>query len=135
MIINYWAVLVAGIVNMALGAFWYSPMGFGKPWMALMGYTPESMKGKKDGMGQKYLINFIGALVMAYVLARFVFAANAIDWQGGLHIGLWVWLGFIATTMLGSILWEGKKFKLYAINSGYYLVGLGLMGMILATWR
>ena len=32
--INYIAVVVAIVINMALGAAWYSPLLFAKPWMA-----------------------------------------------------------------------------------------------------
>ena len=31
--INWWAVLAAAVINMVIGAIWYSPSGFGKPWM------------------------------------------------------------------------------------------------------
>ena len=33
--INYIAVLVGIIINMALGALWYSGIAFGKQWMAI----------------------------------------------------------------------------------------------------
>ena len=100
-----------------------------------MGITMESMKDKKDGMAARYLINFIGALVMAYILAHIVKFAGAMDLWGGLQVGLWIWLGFIATVALGSILWEGKSVRLYLINVLYYLVQLSAMGAILAVWQ
>ena len=72
---------------------------------------------------------------MAYVLAHFAGIWNAADIMGAFNLAFWIWLGFIATVGLGSILWEGKTFQLYAINTGYYLASLFLMALILVFWR
>ena len=133
--INYLAVLVAGAVSMALGAFWYSPAAFGKMWMQLSGLTEASMdEAKKKGMSKLYGIAFIGSLVMSYVLAHFVDYAEATTVSDGLQIGFWTWLGFSATLRLGSVLWEGKPVKLYILNTAYDLINLLVMGAILAVW-
>ena len=52
--------------------------------------------------------------------------------MGGIKVGIMAWLGFVAPTMLGSVLWENKSWNLYAINAGYYLVSFALMGAVLA---
>ena len=135
--INYLAVLVAGVINMVLGALWYGPL-FGKSWMAMMGYTPESMAAKKKGMGVRYLVTFIGSLIIAYVLDHGLIFGNAYLKMSGVSAGLmgafWYWLGFLAVPMLGCVLWEGKSIKFYAINAGYYLVSLLCMGALLSAW-
>jgi len=136
--INYLAVLVCGVVSMILGALWYGPL-FSKQWVALSGMTPEKMEEGKKKMTSGYLVTFIGALVMAYVLAHtLVFAQSYMEVEGissGLSTGFWMWLGFIAPVTLGSVLWEGKSWKLYFINNGYNLILLLIMGSILAVWK
>src|SRR2546429_8655500 len=134
--INYWAVLVSAIVSMLIGAFWYSPAGFGKAWMQLMGIGKKDMdKATGKGMGSRYFMMFVGTLVMVYVLAYFVNYAGASDIMAGLQAGFWAWLGFIAPIMLSSVLWEGKPWKLYWINVTHYLVVLLVSGAILAAWH
>jgi hypothetical protein len=134
--VNYLAVLVGGIITMALGAFWYSPAGFGTLWQKLSGVTDEKIaQAKQGGMGKLYAANFVAALVMAFVLAHVVVAFEATTVPQGMQAGFWIWLGFIATTMLGTVLWDGKPFKLYAINAGYYFVSLLIVGSLLAVWR
>jgi hypothetical protein len=32
-------------------------------------------------------------------------------------------------------IYEGRPFKLFAINQGYWLVGLMIVGAMLAVWR
>lgn len=126
---------MAGIAATVVGFLWYGPL-FGKPWSALMGFTPEKMtEAKKKGMTNAYIANFVAALVMAYVLSKSIAVRGMLDAGGAIWLAFWIWLGFIATVMLGSVLWEGKSAKLYWINAGYYLVILCVMALILAAWR
>jgi hypothetical protein len=138
--INYLAILACGVSAMVLGSLWYGPL-FGKPWMALMNFQkPAQMDAAaKKKMMRSYGLMFIGSLVMAYVLAHSVVFAEAYlkvsGTEAGLQGGLWNWLGFVVPVSLGTVLWESKPWKLWAINAGYYLVQLCLMGVILANWR
>ncbi len=134
--VNYWAVLVAAIANMVIGMLWYSKAVFGSAWMQLIGMTEKKMKeAHKKGMAARMIVMFISALVIAYVTAHFVAYAGAVDIMGGLELGFWLWLGYVATIMLGIVLWEGKPVKLYVINAGYWLVTLLIMSSILAVWQ
>lgn len=137
--INYVAVLVCAAINMAVGMAWYSKSLFGNSWMQLSGITPSQMDAaKKKGMMQSLVIGFVMALFMAYVLAHatiFGIAYTKIGGvTGGAMSGFWNWLGFVLPVVAGSALWDGKPWKLVAINSGYYLAVLLINGMILASW-
>ena len=132
--VNYLAVLVAAVINMALGALWYSPVMFGKMWMQLMNFTPEKMAEAKKGMGKAYVAAFLGALVMSYFLAVFVATFGAGSFGEGAQVGAFLWLGMIATTSLSAVLWEGKSPKLYYMFNSYQLVILVITGGMLAVW-
>ena len=92
----------------------------------------------KEGMGKLYAIQAVGSLVMSFVLAHsLIFASSYTKTSGvsaGIMTGFWNWLGFIAPVSLGSVLWEGKSWKLYFLNNAYYLVSLIVMGVILSYW-
>ena len=129
--VNLLGVFLAAIASIIIGAFWYSPMGFGKAWMKLSGMTEKDMKkGKQKGMAKSYFIQFIGSLVIAYVLAIFV---SSLSIQGAMQTGFWIWFGFIAATSLGVVLWEGKSWGLYLINAVYNLVSIEVMSLILVS--
>ena len=128
--INYLAVLVATIINFFVGALWYGPL-FGKQWMALMGFTPESMKSMKLTPMQAMALGFVTTLVMAFVLAHFAAVWGAEGVLGALQLAFWVWLGFIVTTLAGSVLWEGKSVKLYAFNIVYQFVSVFVTTLVL----
>ena len=133
--ISFLSIIIVTIISIILGALWYSPLLFGNIWVKLMGFSKKDIeKGKKKGMTMKYTIMSITSLIMIYVLAHFVDYTDSITFLKGMQTGFWIWLGFLATTMLGTVLWEGKSFKLYLINTSYYFVLLIFAGGILAVW-
>jgi hypothetical protein len=73
--------------------------------------------------------------MVAYALAAFIGIMGFTSLFYGAVTGLLAWAGFIATSLLGPVLWEGKPMALFAINAGYYLVSLLLMGSIIGLWR
>ena len=127
-------VLVAAIASMVVGFVWYGPL-FGKTWISLMGFSKKQMEeGKKKGMGKTYAILAIGSLLTAYILAHFVKYVNAATIGDAVQLVFWIWLGFIVTIALGSVLWEGKSWKLFFINIAYQFVSLSIQAIILTLW-
>ncbi len=133
--LNYGAIVVAALFHMVLGWAWYSVL-FGKAWMKLMKIDVKKVeKAQKKGMGKSYMIMSVAALLMSYILAHFIKYTGSVTAIEGLQAGFWLWLGFIATVMVNSVLWEERPWKLYLLNVVYYLVSLLGMGVILASWR
>ncbi|HSU73247.1 MAG TPA: DUF1761 domain-containing protein [Candidatus Binatia bacterium] len=130
--VNIWAILVATIIQMVLGFLWYGPL-FGKIWMKEMRFDPKK-KPPKGTMTKSYVIMIVSAFIMAYVLAHFVKLLSVTSLAGACQIAFWIWLGFVATIQVGSVLWEGKSWKLFAINAAYWLVGIFFMAWVLAIW-
>lgn len=141
--VNYVAVLVSAVVALAIGSVWFGPL-FGKPWMKMaMGVDMGALTSEQKAKGMKMMpmnmaIQFVGALLMAFVLSHaLVFASAYLGESGisaGLQTGFWNWLGFVAPVTIGVVLWEGKSWKLWAIVAGNWLVTLCVMGVILALW-
>lgn len=132
-VVNYVATLVAAIANMVLGAIWYGPL-FGKLWMKEAGKTKKDLDAAKKEMPKYYAVSFVGALVMAYVLAVFISFANVNTIALATIFGFLVWLGFVLTISLQPLLWEGKSQKLFLINNGYNFAALVIMAAIIAAW-
>lgn len=130
--INWLAVLVAAIIRMAVGFAWYSPPLLLKPWQALTGVTPETMRA---GLTKAMVVDVIASLVMAFALANIIVGAGITDWLNGALAGFWVWLGFQATLLVSLWGYENRSLRLIAINLGNNLIALVLMGALLAVWR
>lgn len=140
--VNWLAIVVAAVAAFAIGFVWHGPL-FGKTWARLVGIdiSPEAMeKWKASGktMTKSYVLTIVGSLITAYVLSHFItMAATFFESPGvgrGLSTAFCAWLAFVAPVSLSRVLWEGKSWKLWFINAGYYLVSLLVMGAILAGW-
>lgn len=128
--VNWLAILVSTVVYMVVGSLWYSPLLFVKPWMKLIGKSKEK-QGDMSDLPKLLVVSFIAGLLMAFVLSVTIGFMQATTWADGIRAGFWTWLGFVATYGLVNTLYEGKPLKLFAINTGYYLVSLILMGIII----
>jgi len=133
--VDFWDVVAASIVGYIFGWLWHGPL-FGKMWMKLARVSAADVaKTKKKKMNGKLILTFVGIFVMAYVFARLGQAAGAVTAMQGAILGFWIWLGFFAaTTLLGSVLWEGKSWDFFVFKGLYWLVYLMMMGALLVAW-
>jgi hypothetical protein len=127
--LNWVAIIVAMVVNMVLGALWFSPMMFQKRWMALRVGT--GMSGQASPM--LYVITAVGALVSAITLDWIIGLAGANTLVGGAIIGLYAGLGFVAPAILSDHLFNERPSTLYLIVAGFPIVGLLIMGAIIGA--
>lgn len=136
--INLVGVVLAAIATFVLGWLWYGPL-FGKMWRRLVGLSLDDMKNMKMSPLTASVGGVITALLMAYVLAHGIEFGNAylgtFGVAGALQGAFWYWLGFAVPMNSMGYLWEGKSWKLWALNAGYYLVALMLMGFVLAQFQ
>lgn len=136
--VNYLAVLLAAVAAMVVGFVWYGPMLFAKQWMKLAGHTKESLEKEKANMGKTYTISFVLALVSAYVLSHVMTFSESFFGYPSLVAGVtsafWMWLGFVMPVQATDVLFGSKKLALFGINTGYQLVSLLAMGVVLGLF-
>ena len=130
--LNFVAIAVCAVIVWLIGALWYSPVLFAKPWVAIVG---RKMGEKPKGVYVGMISSLIGDLFLCFVLAHFVLWSGAKDWSMGALVGFISWAGFIVGPNLPQGIYESRPFTLFAINSGYWLLGLVGAGILLAVWR
>ena len=130
--LNHWALIVSALVLWFLGAAWYSPVLFVKPWMKALNISSD---GEKKGLAAGMISSLIGDLILSFVLWHFVTWAGATTWAMGAFIGFLCWLGFFAAPNFPQGIYERRPLSLFLINNGYWLVGLLISGGILSVWR
>lgn len=131
--VNYWAILIAGIAYMVLGALWYSPALFGNSWMRLIGKTKEQVE--KDFTPINYLIALVTSLLAAYGIARIMLWTGGTSMIDGVIISVLAGICFVLATMAVNDTFEKRPFGLSFINILYHLVGFIIMGIIIGAWR
>ena len=130
-LINWLAVIVAGLSAFAVGGLWYSRSIFGNAWMADAKLTEEEIK--KGNMGKIFGLTAVFSLIMAVNLGMFLAdAKTTAAWgaEAGFLAGIWTFCA-IAT----AALFEQKSWRYIFINGGYSIVSLTLMGAIIGVWR
>ncbi|MBN4066325.1 DUF1761 domain-containing protein [Ahrensia sp. AH-315-G08] len=128
--LNFVALGLAVIVSMSIGAAWYGLLA--KPWMAANGFSDEQRtKLDEGGNPSTYIITAISHLVMAYVLNGVIYHSGGHSLRTGIISALFIWVGFVATTMSVNHRFQMKPWKLTFIDAGHYLAVLLAQGAIL----
>lgn len=128
--LNPVAIVIGTIGYMILGFVWYT--AFSAVWTDAMGWSEDEMAQEGSSIG--YLITTVASLVAVISLALLLNWTDASTWQDGLAVGILVGIGFVATTAVQAVPFEGRAWSVYAINAGYNIVALAGIGVLLALW-
>lgn len=130
--INHLALIVCAVFLWILGALWYSPVLFAKPWIAIVGRKEgEKPKGLVLGM----VSSLIGDLLLAFVMEHFILWSHTETFAQGMLLGVICWVGFVLGPLFPQHIYEGRPRTYFAINAGYWLIGMVVTGGILAIWH
>jgi Protein of unknown function (DUF1761) len=130
---NHFAVIVAAIVFFVIGAGWYTVLA--NPWSVGIGKTMEQLAKESGGSPMPYVVGFLAVLVMCYTLNSLLNRLGETTAGGGAMTAAFVALGFVAANIALNYGFEMRGVMLWAINSGYVLVGLTIAGAIIGGWR
>ena len=131
--LNIWAILVATVLKIVVGSFWYSGAGLGGAWMRAAGRTDEDVS---EGMSPLMIVLMIvWALVSALVLAMLLSWTQADTLSQGLLVTALAWAGLIGTASALHAMFDGRSFKLWLIHNGHDLLSYLIMSVLLVLWR
>lgn len=133
--INWFAVVTAMIVGMAIAGFWYSKLGFGGQWRKLTGVSKkDSENAGKMPLATLFVANFITALVLDGCISIAFHYFNSHSVSNALLTGLLLWLAFSATTLMAHNGFELKPKQLTALNNSYQLVLFLGMSLVISLF-
>lgn len=125
--VNYLAVIVAAVLAFAFGAGWYGTLG--QRWMKAARMKPEDAKMDPVLFGTTFLCQLVMAWVMAGMVAHF--GAGQVTLWNGVVSGFFVWLGFMATTMIVNQRFQGFGWDLSLIDGAHWLGVALIMGVVI----
>jgi Protein of unknown function (DUF1761) len=129
--INYLAVVVAAVAGFALGWGWYTV--FGKAWMTALGKSKEECEKGQRSL-TPLIIAAVSCLLMAWMLAGLMGHLANVTIRGGVISAVFVWIGFVLTTVATNHAFEGMKPLVTTIDAGHWLAVLILMGAIIGAF-
>ncbi|MDR2997780.1 MAG: DUF1761 domain-containing protein [Microbacterium sp.] len=133
--INYWAVLLATVSSMVVGAIWYARPVMGDRWAKLAGVNlDQPARGPLWPMITTVIVSFITAWVLA--------GAASISWHFYEGSYLWaavatsvvLWAGFTAARFITHDAFEGRSTKLTTLNIAHELITVVVMALIIGVW-
>lgn len=133
--INIWAVLLATLSSLLVGALWYSGPVFGRRWMELARVDESRTQSSPVGA---YVLTIFASFLTAAVLAGSV--AIAQEFYGGsfflnsLITAVILWIGFTAARFLTHDAFERRPAALTTINLGNELVTILVMAAIIGAF-
>jgi len=131
--LNIWAVLVAWVISVALGSFWYSPAGFSKLWSRLSGV--DMMKTPKDESTRAIILVVASSLLQAFALAIVLNSLNITSVGQAVIAALILWFGFVALTTIGNTLYQRLSLKFWFLNASFFLIVMVVNSVILTVWK
>lgn len=130
---NPFAIAVATLVYFFLGAVWFTT--FMNPWLAGVGRTMESLKASGMPPWLGYVVALIMTAIIATALSWIIQATGPQTATRGATVAAALWLAFVFTTWATEYAFEARGLSILAINTGYPLVGMLLMGLIIGRWK
>jgi hypothetical protein len=132
--LNWLHVVVAAIAFFVLGALWYSPVLFSKPWAKLVNLNMADPNARK-GMGAMMFGSFILMIICCIALAIVYNILRLDSALSAVKFGLFFGVGFALTAVSISFIYERKPLALYAIDIGYLIAGIVAASLVLVLWK
>ncbi len=95
--LNWLAVLAAAVAYFIVGAVWYLPATFGKPWMRSIGWEPDPAERPNPAV---YMAPLLTSIVSAAALGMLAAATGTDTASEGVALGLVVGIGVVASVLL-----------------------------------
>lgn len=130
--INHLAVWVLIIVQVALGALWYSPIAFGGEWMAFLGLTETDIA---QGNFVPFVIAIGGTVLLTYFLAWLLLQLEVAYLSEAVKVGFLLWLCVVVTEHATHYAFQGVHFAVLLIDMGKTLISILISVSVLVSWR
>lgn len=126
---NIGGIILSVIAYILIGMFWYSQLLFGNLWSKLTNIKPEKID--KEKMNITYGVSAFACLLTAVILDFLQTQFDVQTLAQALFLGFVLWFGFTFTSTLVNNMYQSKQFMLTVIDSGYQLVTILVMSIIL----
>lgn len=128
-LINWLAVAVLTVFSFMLGAFWHSVL-FKKPWKE----DSKSIYNSENRGNPFKIFGLTGISHLVAVMALAMFIGHSSTAVCGILYGLVVSIVWVSTSIGVTYLFVGRSFRLFLIDTGFYVVFYTVSGLILAIW-
>jgi len=134
--LNWLAVIVGTIIYFAIGAVWFTPMLFGRPWQRALGWDPAQTAPQMSPL--TYAVPAILYLASAIATAMLAAATGSTTLGSGLVLGLVVGVGYALVINANDAIFDPNKrqpLTWFVITGAYNLLGLLIVAVLVSIWH
>jgi hypothetical protein len=132
--IHWPAVIAATVFSFLFSAGWFSC--FKEQWMIGIDRTMAFFAAAPKWMVPvQFATALLCSVIAAVVLSIAIQASGAQTVKRGIVCGAVLWLGFVATSWAQEYVFELRSMQIYAINTGFQLINMMVVGAIVGGWK
>ncbi len=121
------------MAGFAFGPAYY--MSLSRPWLAAMGKTREELSASGKRSPVPFIVSIVALAIMAWVLAGTMghLGPGQVTLKNGVISALFLWLGFVITTLAVNYSFGQRKVLLTVIDGIHWLGVLVIQGAIIGA--
>ena len=127
------AIAVAAVAGFAFGSIYY--MAMSARWLEAVEKTKEQLMPSGKPKPGPFIVSAVALVVMAWVLAGTLghLGPGQVTLKNGIISALFLWVGFVATTLVVNNGYAGRKISLTVIDGIHWLGVLVIQGAIIGA--
>lgn len=129
--LNFWGILVGGVIHWVVGALWYSPLLFGNIWAKAKKIDLESSEHGASPL--MYMSGLLVGWVLAIGVAVLLGLSGVASIPGALGVSALLWFSFTCGPMFANAVFGGS-YTVWVIDSMYPLVSTLAIATLLNVW-
>ena len=130
--VNYLAILLAAAAAFVVSALWYSKLMFAAGWMRENKFSEKDLVSPTPAMVKSFLSYLVLAFGLAVLLLIVQLWGGGMSWLEGARWGIFMAVLIHGAAAFSGYAWENRTLMLFLINIGNSVVGMAIMGAILA---
>jgi hypothetical protein len=130
---NYLANIVAAVVCFLIEAVWYSL--FLERWVNGIGRSVDWLNHAGVNNAVQFGTALLAEGIMATAISGFTQLTGPQTALRGMKVAAELWFGFVFTVFATEFVFEVRNYSLFAITTGFWLVGMVAMGAIVGAWK
>jgi len=130
---NYLAIVLAGAACFGFEAVWYTlfldiwlkGIGHDRAWLETTGVSPSL----------QWVAALLAEALIAGTISAFTQLTGAQTAIRGIRVGLALWAGVVIPVSAVGDIFAARSYVSFAVNTGFWLIGMVMMGAIVGAWR
>jgi hypothetical protein len=130
---NYPAIIAAGAACFLFEAVWYSL--FLDVWLKSIGHDRSWLEQAGVNPILQWTAALLAEALLAVTISAFTQLSGAQTAVRGIGVGIALWAGVVIPIFAVADIFALRSYSSFAVNAGFWLIGMVLMGAIVGGWR